>query len=105
MSCGCDFQDEKRDNDCCDDLNENRGIKRKETNKKTRKVFNVPEVLAIDSPGRSTLFNQVDGNKDWTASKFAVVKQASFYLSLPLTRSQPQKTIMIRRLGCRRVKF
>ncbi|KAK7010687.1 hypothetical protein BgiMline_002308 [Biomphalaria glabrata] len=21
-SCGCDFQDEKRDNDCCDDLNE-----------------------------------------------------------------------------------
>ncbi|KAI8790091.1 hypothetical protein BgiBS90_008015 [Biomphalaria glabrata] len=22
-SCGCDFQDEKRDNDCCDDLNEN----------------------------------------------------------------------------------
>ncbi|KAK0049713.1 hypothetical protein Bpfe_020898 [Biomphalaria pfeifferi] len=22
-SCGCDFQDEKRDNDCCDDLESN----------------------------------------------------------------------------------
>ncbi|KAI8783686.1 hypothetical protein BgiBS90_015302, partial [Biomphalaria glabrata] len=34
-SCGCDFQDEKRDNDCCDDLNEMYRIERKETNEET----------------------------------------------------------------------
>ncbi|KAI8734917.1 ATP-dependent RNA helicase DHX29 [Biomphalaria glabrata] len=31
-SCGCDFQDEKRDGDCCDNLNEMYRVKRKETN-------------------------------------------------------------------------
>ncbi|KAI8794053.1 hypothetical protein BgiBS90_004429 [Biomphalaria glabrata] len=31
-SCGCDFQDEKRDGDCCDDLNGMYRVERKETN-------------------------------------------------------------------------
>ncbi|KAI8798056.1 hypothetical protein BgiBS90_000359 [Biomphalaria glabrata] len=34
-SFGCDFQDEKRDNDCCDDLNEMYRIEGKETNEET----------------------------------------------------------------------
>ncbi|KAI8789247.1 mannose 6-phosphate receptor protein, partial [Biomphalaria glabrata] len=34
-SCDCDFQDEKRDNDCCDDLKEMYRIERKETNEET----------------------------------------------------------------------
>ncbi|KAI8780258.1 alpha-actinin A [Biomphalaria glabrata] len=31
-SCGCDFQDEKRDGECCDDLNGMYRVERKETN-------------------------------------------------------------------------
>ncbi|KAI8761453.1 hypothetical protein BgiBS90_031238 [Biomphalaria glabrata] len=34
-SCGCDFQDENRDNDCCVDLNEMYRIERKVTNEET----------------------------------------------------------------------
>ncbi|KAI8772037.1 hypothetical protein BgiBS90_027572 [Biomphalaria glabrata] len=34
-SCGCDFQDEKRDGDCCDDLNGMYRVERKETNEET----------------------------------------------------------------------
>ncbi|KAI8793811.1 hypothetical protein BgiBS90_004187, partial [Biomphalaria glabrata] len=33
-SCGCDFQDEKRDGDCCDDLNGMYRVERKETNER-----------------------------------------------------------------------
>ncbi|KAK0070309.1 hypothetical protein Bpfe_000292 [Biomphalaria pfeifferi] len=43
-SCGCDFQDEKRDNDCCDDLNEMYQIERKETNEETEDCY-VPEAF------------------------------------------------------------
>ncbi|KAI8779579.1 hypothetical protein BgiBS90_018773, partial [Biomphalaria glabrata] len=43
-SCGCDFQDEKRDGDCCDDLNGMYRVERKETNE----VF-VPVVPVIST--------------------------------------------------------
>ncbi|KAI8759604.1 ATP-dependent RNA helicase DHX29 [Biomphalaria glabrata] len=53
-SCGCDFQDEKRDNDCCDDLNEMYRIERKVTNEETEDCY-VPEVFVPVVPVTSTL--------------------------------------------------
>ncbi|KAI8775978.1 hypothetical protein BgiBS90_023134 [Biomphalaria glabrata] len=53
-SCGCDFQDEKRDNDCCDDLNEMYRIERKETNEEIEVCY-VPEAFAPVVPITSTL--------------------------------------------------
>ncbi|KAI8793824.1 alpha-actinin A [Biomphalaria glabrata] len=53
-SCGCDFQDEKRDNDCCDDLNEMYRIERKETNEETEDCY-VPEAFVPVVPVTSTL--------------------------------------------------
>ncbi|KAI8794169.1 hypothetical protein BgiBS90_004546 [Biomphalaria glabrata] len=38
-SCGCEFQDEKRDNDCCDDLNEMYRIEGKVTNEETEDLL------------------------------------------------------------------
>ncbi|KAI8796192.1 hypothetical protein BgiBS90_003959 [Biomphalaria glabrata] len=38
-SCGCDFQDEKRDGDCCDDLNGMYRVERKETNEETEVCY------------------------------------------------------------------
>ncbi|KAI8797631.1 hypothetical protein BgiBS90_002808, partial [Biomphalaria glabrata] len=43
-SCGCDFQDEKRDNDCCDDFNEMYRIERKETNEETEDYHSKSEL-------------------------------------------------------------
>ncbi|KAI8771929.1 hypothetical protein BgiBS90_027464 [Biomphalaria glabrata] len=52
-SCGCDFQDEKRNNDCCDDLNEMYQIEGKVTNEETEDFSYVPEefvpVVAVTS--------------------------------------------------------
>ncbi|KAI8785689.1 hypothetical protein BgiBS90_013047 [Biomphalaria glabrata] len=53
-SCGCDFQDEKRDNDCCDDLNEMYRIERKVTNEETEDYY-VPEAFVPVVPVTSTL--------------------------------------------------
>ncbi|KAI8794443.1 adhesion G protein-coupled receptor E4P, partial [Biomphalaria glabrata] len=53
-SCGCDFQDEKRDNDCCDDLNEMYRIERKETNEEIEVCY-VPEAFVPVVPITSTL--------------------------------------------------
>ncbi|KAI8797174.1 hypothetical protein BgiBS90_002351, partial [Biomphalaria glabrata] len=53
-SCGCDFQDEKRDNDCCDDLNEMYRIERKETNEEIEVCY-VPEADVPVVPVTSTL--------------------------------------------------
>ncbi|KAI8772982.1 hypothetical protein BgiBS90_026461 [Biomphalaria glabrata] len=53
-SCGCDFQDEKRDNDCCDDLNEMYRIERKETNEETEDCY-VPEAFVPVVPVTITL--------------------------------------------------
>ncbi|KAI8779453.1 hypothetical protein BgiBS90_020435 [Biomphalaria glabrata] len=53
-SCGCDFQDEKRDNDCCDDLNGMYGVERKETNEETGDCY-VPEAFDPVVPVTSTL--------------------------------------------------
>ncbi|KAI8797226.1 hypothetical protein BgiBS90_002403 [Biomphalaria glabrata] len=53
-SCGCDFQDEKRDNDCCDDLNEMYRIERKETNEEIEVCY-VPEAFVPVVPVTSTL--------------------------------------------------
>ncbi|KAI8772959.1 ATP-dependent RNA helicase DHX29, partial [Biomphalaria glabrata] len=53
-SCGCDFQDEKRDGDCCDDLNGMYRIERKETNEETEDCY-VPEAFVPVVPVTSTL--------------------------------------------------
>ncbi|KAI8781649.1 protocadherin Fat 3, partial [Biomphalaria glabrata] len=53
-SCGCDFQDEKRDGDCCDDLNGMYRVKRKETNEETEVCY-VPEAFVPVVPVTSTL--------------------------------------------------
>ncbi|KAK0056575.1 alpha-actinin A [Biomphalaria pfeifferi] len=53
-SCGCDFQDEKRDNDCCDDLNEMYQIEGKETNEETEDCY-VPEAFVPVVTVTSTL--------------------------------------------------
>ncbi|KAI8796992.1 hypothetical protein BgiBS90_002169, partial [Biomphalaria glabrata] len=53
-SCGCDFQDEKRDGDCCDDLNGMNRVERKETNEETGDCY-VPEVFVPVVPVTSTL--------------------------------------------------
>ncbi|KAI8781428.1 ATP-dependent RNA helicase DHX29 [Biomphalaria glabrata] len=53
-SCGCDFQDEKRDGDCCDDLNGMYRIERKETNEETEVCY-VPEAFVPVVPVTSTL--------------------------------------------------
>ncbi|KAI8794051.1 alpha-actinin A, partial [Biomphalaria glabrata] len=44
-SCGCDFQDEKRDGDCCDDLNGMYRVERKETNEADVPVVPVTSTL------------------------------------------------------------
>ncbi|KAI8772938.1 alpha-actinin A [Biomphalaria glabrata] len=53
-SCGCNFQYEKRDNDCCDDLNEMYQIERKVTNEETEDCY-VPEAFVPVVPVTSTL--------------------------------------------------
>ncbi|KAI8794041.1 alpha-actinin A [Biomphalaria glabrata] len=53
-SCGCDFQDEKRDGDCCDDLNGMYRVERKETNEETGDCY-VPEAFVPVVPVTSTL--------------------------------------------------
>ncbi|KAI8780353.1 hypothetical protein BgiBS90_019547, partial [Biomphalaria glabrata] len=47
-SCGCDFQDEKRDGDCCDNLNEMYRVKRKETNEVFVPVVPVTMTYLLD---------------------------------------------------------
>ncbi|KAK0063365.1 hypothetical protein Bpfe_007006 [Biomphalaria pfeifferi] len=53
-SCGRDFQDEKRDNDCCDDLNEMYRSERKKTNEETEDCY-VPDEFVPVVPVTSTL--------------------------------------------------
>ncbi|KAI8794462.1 hypothetical protein BgiBS90_004838 [Biomphalaria glabrata] len=53
-SCGCNFQDEKRDNDCCDDLNGMYRIEGKETNEETENCY-VLEAFVPVVPVTSTL--------------------------------------------------
>ncbi|KAK0063340.1 hypothetical protein Bpfe_006981 [Biomphalaria pfeifferi] len=53
-SCGRDFQDEKRDNNSCDDLNEMYRVERKETNEETEVCY-VPEAFVPVVPVTSTL--------------------------------------------------
>ncbi|KAI8776443.1 hypothetical protein BgiBS90_022191 [Biomphalaria glabrata] len=53
-SCGCDFQDEKRDNVCCDDLNEMYQIEGKETNEETKDCYDTNRAYVL-LPSSSTL--------------------------------------------------
>ncbi|KAI8779642.1 hypothetical protein BgiBS90_018836, partial [Biomphalaria glabrata] len=46
-SCGCDFQDEKRDGDCCDDLNGMYRVERKETNEETEGICTSTIIIDI----------------------------------------------------------
>ncbi|KAI8737341.1 alpha-actinin A [Biomphalaria glabrata] len=58
-SCGCDFQDEKRDGDCCDDLNGMYRVERKETNEETEVCY-VPEAFVPVAPVTSTPMSRTD---------------------------------------------
>ncbi|KAI8791488.1 hypothetical protein BgiBS90_006952 [Biomphalaria glabrata] len=78
-SCGCDFQDEKRDNDCCDDLKGMYRVERKETNEvfvpvvpvtsTLTEVCYVPEAFVPVVPDTSTSMNQTDEDNVGSASK------------------------------------
>ncbi|KAI8788719.1 alpha-actinin A [Biomphalaria glabrata] len=69
-SCGCDFQDEKRDGDCCDDLNGMYRVERKETNEvfvpvvpvtsTLTEVCYVPEAFVPVVPVTSTSMSRTD---------------------------------------------
>ncbi|KAI8792579.1 alpha-actinin A [Biomphalaria glabrata] len=58
-SCGCDFQDEKRDGDCCDDLNGMYRVKRKATNEETEVCY-VPEAFVPVVPVTNTSMSRTD---------------------------------------------
>ncbi|KAI8739926.1 alpha-actinin A [Biomphalaria glabrata] len=69
-SCGCDFQDEKRDGDCCDDLNGMYRVERKETNEvfvtvvpvtsTLTEVCYLPEVFVPVVPVTNTSMSRTD---------------------------------------------
>ncbi|KAI8797381.1 alpha-actinin A [Biomphalaria glabrata] len=69
-SCGCDFQDEKRDGDCCDDLNGMYRVERKETNEvfvpvvpvtsTLTEVCYVPEAFVPVVPVTNTSMSRTD---------------------------------------------
>ncbi|KAK0062460.1 hypothetical protein Bpfe_008131 [Biomphalaria pfeifferi] len=59
-SCGCDFLDEKRENDCCDDLNRMFQIETKVTNEETREVCYVPEDFVPNVSATSTPMSRTD---------------------------------------------
>ncbi|XP_055887154.1 uncharacterized protein LOC129926521 [Biomphalaria glabrata] len=67
-SCGCDFQDEKRDNDCCDDLNEMYRIERKVTNEETEDCY-VPEAFVPVVPVTSTSMSRTEQDNVGSAFK------------------------------------
>ncbi|KAI8736570.1 hypothetical protein BgiBS90_036212 [Biomphalaria glabrata] len=59
-SCGCDFQDEKRDGDCCDDLNGMYRVERKETNEVFVPVVPVTSTLTEVCYVPEAMGNKVD---------------------------------------------
>ncbi|KAI8797647.1 hypothetical protein BgiBS90_002824 [Biomphalaria glabrata] len=62
-SCGGDFQDEKRDDDCCDDLSGMFRIETKETNnEETREVSYVLEAFVPSVSATSTSMSRKDQN-------------------------------------------
>ncbi|KAK0048196.1 alpha-actinin A [Biomphalaria pfeifferi] len=67
-SCGCDFQDKKRDNDCCDDLNGMYLIEGKEINEETEACY-VPEAFVPVVPVTTTLMSWTDQDKVGSAFK------------------------------------
>ncbi|XP_055901183.1 uncharacterized protein LOC129928844 [Biomphalaria glabrata] len=67
-SCSCDFQDEKRDNDCCDDLNEMYRIERKVTNEETEDCY-VPEAFVPVVPVTSTSMSRTEQDNVGSAFK------------------------------------
>ncbi|KAI8761398.1 alpha-actinin A [Biomphalaria glabrata] len=77
---GDDFQGEKRDNDCCDDLNGINRIERKETNEETREVCYEPETLVPGIPATS----RTDQDNVGSASKLAAVDLKDFCLSVSI---------------------
>ncbi|KAI8793126.1 hypothetical protein BgiBS90_006115 [Biomphalaria glabrata] len=83
-SCGCDFQDEKRDNDCCDDLNEMYRIEGKETNEETEDCY-VPEAFVPVVPVTETYILDVRllSEDDFGALDF-VCNVAAFEPAAPL---------------------
>ncbi|KAI8761301.1 ATP-dependent RNA helicase DHX29 [Biomphalaria glabrata] len=78
-SCGCDFQDEKRDGDCCDDLNGMYRVERKETNEvfvpvvpvtsTLTEVCYVPEAFVPVVPVTSTSMSRTDQDNVGSAFK------------------------------------
>ncbi|KAK0046011.1 hypothetical protein Bpfe_024590 [Biomphalaria pfeifferi] len=78
--CGCDFQDEKRDNDCCDDLNEMYQMEQKETNEETEVCF-VPEGFVPVGPVTSISMSWTDQYNVGSASKPVAVDFKDLCLS------------------------
>ncbi|KAK0059470.1 hypothetical protein Bpfe_011239, partial [Biomphalaria pfeifferi] len=75
---GDDFQGEKRDCDCCDDLNEIYRIGRKETNEETREVCYEPETFVPGIPATS----RTDQDKVGSSSKLSAVDLKDLCLSV-----------------------
>ncbi|KAI8761451.1 alpha-actinin A [Biomphalaria glabrata] len=79
-SCGCDFQDEKRDGDCCDDLNGMYRVERKETNEETEVCY-VPEAFVPVVPVTSTSMSRTDQDNVGSAFKPVAVDFKDLCLS------------------------
>ncbi|KAK0062692.1 hypothetical protein Bpfe_007897 [Biomphalaria pfeifferi] len=75
---GDDLHGEKRDNDCCGDLNGIYRIGRKETNEETRKVCYVPETFVPGVPATG----RTDQDNVGSASKLAAVDLKDLCLSV-----------------------
>ncbi|KAI8789955.1 alpha-actinin A [Biomphalaria glabrata] len=86
---GDDFQNEKCDNDCCDDLNGMCRIERKETNEETREVCYVPEVFVPGVPVTSTSVSRTDQDNVGSASKLAAVDFKDLCLSVSIFDENP----------------
>ncbi|XP_013096342.2 uncharacterized protein LOC106079684 isoform X1 [Biomphalaria glabrata] len=80
-SCGCDFQDEKRDNDCCDELNWMYRIKRKEKNEETKDCY-VPEAFVPDVPNTCISMSRTDEDNVGSASKPVAIDLKDLCLSV-----------------------
>ncbi|KAI8797856.1 hypothetical protein BgiBS90_000159 [Biomphalaria glabrata] len=78
-SCGCDFQDEKRDNDCCDDLNEMYQIEGKETHEETEDCY-VPEAFVPVVPVTSTLTESNHSKSDLSRGRHFPLEPEETYL-------------------------
>ncbi|KAK0070009.1 alpha-actinin A [Biomphalaria pfeifferi] len=75
---GDDFHGEKRDNDCCGDINGIYRIERKETTEETREVCYEPETFVPGIPATS----RTDQDNIGSASKLAAVDLKDLCLSV-----------------------